>query len=181
MTDLTNGKKGRGCCMCTSIVFASLFFTIGLIIILAGFMRYTIINKRYSPIECNVENKEIREIRGVCVASKCSPSKFEGNVEFKLTDNREIWTIVITSYNRDVVSEYMNNHFILGSETRCYLDKNSHLIFRLHPTLALLIFSILFLLIGLLIYFLVLYWGCKRRRKGYKNLDLEIEEGPFKL
>ena len=126
MTNLEKPSKYRKCCTRTSIVLGSISFFTGLIMILAGFMRLTLLNNEYAQISCYVENKEVREIKGVCIGSTCSPSHFDGNVEFKLENSKEIWITVITSYTKLIVDNFMSDHFIIGAETQCYIDKNSN-------------------------------------------------------
>lgn len=165
----------RGCCLCTSYIFATIFCSAGLIIILGGFMRITLNNQQYQAISCTVENTEVREIRGVCVANKCSPSHWNGNVEFKLSNGKEIWTLVISSYDELEVRDFMASHFSINSETQCYLNKkNDELLFQLPSTTALLVISILFLLLGFFMYGLVCC--CLRHRKGGYT-DLDNDEG----
>tara|TARA_R110002072_G_scaffold45565_2_gene126698 strand:- start:41393 stop:41839 length:447 start_codon:yes stop_codon:yes gene_type:complete len=147
--------------------------------ILAGFMRLTILNNAYTPTECIVTTKEIQEVRGVCVAGKCSKSQYYGRVEFKIPAGREIWTTVIDGYDKQTVTNYMSHHFSIGQETQCYISKDGHLIFQLHQTTVLLIISIFVLIMSSLGYFI--YFCCIRSDKKKQASYEKIYDDAIKL
>jgi hypothetical protein len=168
------------CCQCFGFILAVIALVVGIIMITAGFTRLTVLNNRYSPTECVVTNKELQTVRGVCVAGKCSPSKYLGRVEFRIPSAREIWTTVIESYEKNIVTNYMAAHFILNQETQCYLSNDGHLIFQLHNTSIILALSIIVLLIASFLFFLFACCMIRdiRKRNTYVNLD---QDQAFKL
>lgn len=170
MTKLQSKSKNN-CCINTSIIFASLLLLVGIIILLAGFLRLALVNQTYQPTECTVTTKEVREITGICVAGKCSPSKYEGRVEFQLSDKREIWSTVISSYDKQQVNNFMAAHFTLNQETECYINQNNEILFQLNSTGALLAASIILIILSLFTFLMVIVCACRKRKSGYIDLD----------
>lgn len=162
-----------------ALTLSSIGFFVVLIMMLAGFMRLTVMNKKYTQTECVVVTTEIREETGICVAGKCSPSKYSGEVEFRITSGQEIWVTVITSYTKSKVEQFMTNHFKIMQETKCYIDKwGSDLRFQLHDTTAILVISILIFILSGVIFsmFMCCCVSEIKKKRDYVDLDKEQRE-----
>ena len=146
------------------------------IMMLAGFMRLTMENQKYTATECIVKNKETREHKGVCVAGKCSPSSYEGLVEFQISTGAEHWVEVIKSYNKKTVDDFMSSHFMTNTETKCYISNSGSLRFQLHGTVAILVISIILFVITTLIAILCCSCCYSEFKKKRQYIDLDKEQ-----
>lgn len=168
------------CCAKTSLVFFLIFFTIGMILILAGFMRATIENSPYQETECTVISTQVREIVGICVAGKCSPSKYDGLVKVALQNGIQEWSTVISSYTKQIVVDYINSHFTISAKTQCFVASNGDVKFSLEPTTVFLVLSIIILIVSSLFLFgsIVSCYKESTKKSSYIDLDKTTTGAP---
>tara|TARA_R110001599_G_scaffold302056_2_gene507746 strand:+ start:38104 stop:38637 length:534 start_codon:yes stop_codon:yes gene_type:complete len=157
------------------LVLCVIGYGVTIIMMLAGFMRLTMENQKYTSTECVVKNKETRENKGVCIAGKCAPSTYEGLVEFQISDGTEHWVEVIKSYTKKIVDDFMTSHFTLNTETKCYISNSGEVRFQLHGTVAILVISIIIFVVTTLIAVLCCFSDFKKKRQ-YIDLDKDSKQ-----